>query len=75
MWICILLYASSIVLGVGAGLLRAHYLEKDFPNFFSPLLYDTEESFYDISTNIRVVDSVSDENLTIDQFVQSRWLQ
>lgn len=76
-WIYVLIsiYVLSIVLGIVVGLLRAHLLKKDFPEFFSPFLSNTDKDFVNISANIKAVNTILNEELTYERFTQSRGFQ
>lgn len=73
--VCVWIYVLSAVLGIGAGLLRAYFLKKNFPEFFSPFLSNTDRDFADISKNIKPVNFILDEDLTYERFTQSRKFQ
>lgn len=71
-WIYVLIsiYVLSVVLGIVGGLWRAHILKKDFPEFFSPFLSNTDKDFVDVSEKIEAVNVISDEELKHERFTQ-----
>lgn len=71
--ICILMYTLSAILGICVGLLKAHHLKNNFPEFFSPFLNDTNEEFVNISKDIKITNAISDEELTESRFIQLKY--
>lgn len=69
-YIGLIIYASSIILGVTIGLIRAQLLKRDFPEFFSSHKHDDEIEFTTVSKNIKLVNSIPNKELSIERFIQ-----